>query len=158
MIFFSFQINNMIIVYISIIVLAISVIAIHRRVNGIKKGASLSLIELNEFNDLNPEVKAFYKEIILESWIKGLSAAINNEFDKSGVSQFYKENKEQLLKLNELYREIAKLSIDKNDNSYAANFKLLMYNSNLDRLIKDAEAKVVELRALEQPQVEVSYA
>lgn len=148
----------MIIVYISIIILAISVIAIHRRVNGIKKGASLSLIELNEFNDLNPEVKAFYKEIILESWIKGLNAAINNEFDKSGVSQFYKENKEQILKLNELYLEIAKLSIDKNeDNSYATDFKLLMYNSNLDRLIKDAEAKVIELRAIGEPQVEISY-
>ena len=148
----------MIIVYISIIILAISVIAIHRRVNGIKKGASLSLIELNEFNDLNPEVKAFYKEIILESWIKGLNAAINNEFDKSGISQFYKENKEQILKLNELYLEIAKLSIDKNeDNSYATDFKLLMYNSNLDRLIKDAEAKVIELRAIGEPQVEISY-
>lgn len=148
----------MIIVYISIIILAISVIAIHRRVNGIKKGASLSLIELNEFNDLNPEVKAFYKEIILESWIKGLNAAINNEFDKSGISQFYKENKEQILKLNELYLEIAKLSIDKNeDNSYATDFKLLMYNSNLDRLIKDAEAKVIQLRAIGEPQVEVSY-
>ena len=148
----------MIIVYISIIILAISVIAIHRRVNGIKKGASLSLIELNEFNDLNPEVKAFYKEIILESWIKGLNAAINNEFDKSGISQFYKENKEQILKLNELYLEIAKLSIDKNEDiSYATDFKLLMYNSNLDRLIKDAEAKVVELRAIGEPQVEISY-
>lgn len=148
----------MIIVYISIIILAISVIAIHRRVNGIKKGASLSLIELNEFNDLNPEVKAFYKEIILESWIKGLNAAINNEFDKSGISQFYKENKEQILKLNELYLEIAKLSMDKNeDNSYATDFKLLMYNSNLDRLIKDAEAKVIQLRAIGEPKVEVSY-
>ena len=148
----------MIIVYISIIILAISVIAIHRRVNGIKKGASLSLIELNEFNDLNPEVKAFYKEIILESWIKGLNAAINNEFDKSGISQFYKENKEQILKLNELYLEIAKLSMDKNeDNSYATDFKLLMYNSNLDRLIKDAEAKVIQLRDIGEPQVEVSY-
>ena len=28
---------------------------------------NISLIELNEFNDLNPEVKAFYKEVILES-------------------------------------------------------------------------------------------
>ena len=148
----------MIIVYISIIILAISVVAIHRRVNGIKKGASLSLIELNEFNDFNPEVKAFYKEIILESWFKGLNAAINNEFDKSGISKFYKENKEQILKLNELYLEIAKLSIDKNeDNSYATDFKLLMYNSNLDRLIKDAEAKVIELRAIGEPQVVVSY-
>lgn len=147
----------MIIVYISIIILAISVIAIHRRVNGITKGASLSLIELNEFNDLNPEVKAFYREIILESWMKGLNAAINNEFDKSGISQFYKENKEQLLKLNELYLEIAKLSIDKNEDSYATDLKLLMYNSNLDRLIKDAEAKVVELRAIGEPQVQVSY-
>ena len=148
----------MIIVYISIIILAICVIAIHRRVNGIKKGASLSLIELNEFNDLNPEVKAFYKEIILESWIKGLNAAINNEFDKSGISQFYKENKEQILKLNELYLEIAKLSIDKNEDiSYATDFKLLMYNSNLDRLIKDAEAKVIQLRAIGEPQVEISY-
>ena len=107
---------------------------------------------------MNPEVKAFYKEIILESWIKGLNAAINNEFDKSGISQFYKENKEQILKLNELYLEIAKLSMDKNeDNSYATDFKLLMYNSNLDRLIKDAEAKVIQLRAIGEPKVEVSY-
>ena len=89
--------------------------------------------------------------------MKGLNAAINNEFDKSGISQFYKENKEQLLKLNELYLEIAKLSIDKNEDSYATDLKLLMYNSNLDRLIKDAEAKVVELRAIGEPQVQVSY-
>lgn len=144
----------MIIAYISIFLIALSVVAIHRRVNGIERGASLSLIELNEFNNLNPEVKAFYKEIILESWMKALNTAINNEFDKSGISQFYKENKEQILKLNELYLEIAKLSIDKNENNnYAKDFKLLMYNSNLDRLIKDAEAKVVELRAMGEPQV-----
>lgn len=133
------------------------IIAIHRRVNGIERGASLSLIELNEFNDLNPEVKAFYKEVILESWMKGVNTAINNEFDKSGISKFYRENKEQLLKLNELYLEIAKLSMDKDETGYAKDFKLFMYNSNLDRLIKDAEARVVELRAIGEPQVEINY-
>lgn len=147
----------MAIVYISIVLLVLCIIAIHRRVNGIEKGASLSLIELNEFNDLNPEVKAFYKEVILKSWMKGVSTAINSEFDKSGISKFYKENKEQLLKLNELYLEIAKLSMDKDETGYAKDFKLFMYNSNLDRLIKDAEARVVELRAIGEPQVEINY-
>lgn len=146
-------------VLISVIILVISVIAIHRRVNRIEKGfTSLSLIELNEFNDLKPEVKDFYKEVILESWMKGINTAINNEFDKSGISRFYKDNKEQLLKLNELYLEIAKLSIEKKeDYNYSKDFKLLMYNSNLDRLIKDAEAKVVELRAIGEAQVQVNY-
>lgn len=147
----------MAIVYICIVILVLCIIAIHRRVKGIERGASLSLIELNEFNDLNPEVKAFYKEVILESWMKGINTAINNEFDKSGISKFYKDNKEQLLKLNELYLEIAKLSMDNDETGYSKDFKLFMYNSNLDRLIKDAEARVVELRAIGEPKVEINY-
>ena len=106
---------------------------------------------MSEFDDLDPKLKAFYKEVILESWIKGINAAINSEYEKSGIDKYYTENQEQVVKLNKLYLEIAKISF-KNKN-VTGDFKLLMYNANLDRLIQDAEAKLVELRAMNDAQV-----
>jgi len=125
---------------------------LHRRINGINTDIkTISLLEMSEFDDLDPKLKAFYKEVILESWIKGINAAINSEYEKSGIDKYYTENQEQVVKLNKLYLEIAKISF-KNKN-VTGDFKLLMYNANLDRLIQDAEAKLVELRAMNDAQV-----
>ena len=142
----------MLIVYISILIIFVLLLLIHRRLNKTKEDVkSLSIVELKEFDGLNVEVKEMYRVLILESWMQAFNAAINNEFDRSGISQFYKDNKEQVLRLNDLYLQIAKLSMNSSTGSLGDDFKLLMYNANLERLIKDAEAKVVELEALNNP-------
>lgn len=142
----------MLIVYISILIIFVLLLLIHRRLNKTKEDVkSLSIVELKEFDGLNAEVKEMYRVLILESWMQAFNAAINNEFDRSGISQFYKDNKEQVLRLNDLYLQIAKLSMNSSTGSLGDDFKLLMYNANLERLIKDAEAKVVELEALNNP-------
>lgn len=142
----------MLIVYISILIIFVLLLLIHRRLNKTKEDVkSLSIVELKEFDGLNAEVKEMYRVLILESWMQAFNAAINNEFDRSGISQFYKDNKEKVLRLNDLYLQIAKLSMNSSTGSFGDDFKLLMYNANLERLIKDAEAKVVELEALNNP-------
>jgi hypothetical protein len=139
-------------IYIVISIILLLIVFLHRRINGINTDIkTISLLEMSEFDDLDPKLKAFYKEVILESWIKGINAAINSEYEKSGIDKYYTENQEQVVKLNKLYLEIAKISF-KNKN-VTGDFKLLMYNANLDRLIQDAEAKLVELRAMNDAQV-----
>lgn len=146
----------MVIIYVLIILMLCTIALLgyllYRRVPIVPGKNKISLLELAEFDSIKPEVRDFYTEVILETWMKALNASINTQFDKSGINQFYKDNKVQVLKLNDLYLQIVKLAIEKKQE-FLGDFKLMMYNSNLDRLIQDAEAKLVEMKALNDPQV-----
>ena len=146
------------VIYVFVFSIFILLILLHRRINRISTGVnSLSVIQLKEFDGLSDDVKEMYKVLILESWMQAFNLALNEEFEKSGIAQFYRENKEKVTRLNELYLQIAKLSLKNSAGSLGDDFKLLMYNANLDRLIQDAESKVVELEALKDPtQVTIS--
>lgn len=112
-----------------------------------KKTHSISLVDLSEFDNLSPKVKEFYKVFILESWMKLLNEAVNSEYDTAGIDDYYKTNKVKLLKLNELYIDIFKAGIKQNE-LVDDTLKVLLYNADLDTLIREAEARKVELNAM----------
>ena len=111
------------------------------------KVRSISLMDLSEFDNLSPKVKEFYKIFILESWMKLVNEAVNSEYDVNGIDKYYKANKDKLLKLNSLYVDIMKEGL-KGNNVFDETFKVLLYNADLDTLIREAESRKVELKAM----------
>lgn len=115
------------------------------RMNNFKMHAQqISLMDLAEFENLSKDVKEFYKTFILEKWIKDFNNTLNNSLEVNGLSKYYVENKEKLTKLNNLYLDIAKISI-KGDSLISDKHNVLIYNADLDKLILDAESRKAEL-------------
>lgn len=122
----------------------------HNRISKLetKQKNAMSLIQLAEFEGLSADVKEFYKSIILKSWIKTFNEMINKQFDELGISEYYKDNKDKLIELNQLYLEIASLSLQKTGKINNTNYRVLLYNADLDKLTKEAKETKVQLENL----------
>ncbi len=138
----------LVVLIISIMALVLAVFNL-QRIRKVKttEVRSISLMDLSEFDNLSPKVKEFYKVFILESWMKLVNEAINSEYEISGIDEYYKANKDKLLKLNGLYVDIMKEGLKRN-NAFDETFKVLLYNADLDTLIREAESRKVELKAM----------
>ena len=138
----------LVVIIISIMALVLAVFNL-QRIRKVKttEVRSISLMDLSEFDNLSPKVKEFYKVFILESWMKLVNEAINSEYEISGIDEYYKANKDKLLKLNGLYVDIMKEGLKRN-NAFDETFKVLLYNADLDTLIREAESRKVELKAM----------
>jgi hypothetical protein len=134
-------------VVISVLALGLAVYNRQRMSNMKKEVRSISLMDLSEFDNLSPKVKQFYKVFVLESWMKLVNEAVNSEYETRGIDEYYKLNKEKLLKLNSLYVDIMKEGM-KQSEVMDDTFKVLLYNADLDSLIREAEARKVELTAM----------
>ncbi len=134
-------------VVISVLALGLAVYNRQRMSNMKKEVHSISLMDLSEFDNLSPKVKQFYKVFVLESWMKLVNEAVNSEYETRGIDEYYKLNKEKLLKLNSLYVDIMKEGM-KRSEVMDDTFKVLLYNADLDTLIREAEARKVELTAM----------
>lgn len=120
------------------------------RMNRIKKEQQeLSMVDLAEFQNLSEDVKAFYRAFILEKWIKAFNEKVNQSIEVNGLNRYYVENKEKLTKLNDLYLEIAKIGF-KSESLITKNQNMLIYNADLDKLIKEAEVRKAELEAIKK--------
>lgn len=122
----------------------------HNRISKLetKQKNAMSLIQLAEFEGLSADVKEFYKSIILKSWVKTFNEMINKQFDELGISEYYKDNKDKLIELNQLYLEIASLSLQKTGKINNTNYRVLLYNADLDKLTKEAKETKVQLENL----------
>lgn len=122
----------------------------HNRISKLetKQQNAMSLIQLAEFEGLSADVKEFYKSIILKSWVKTFNEMINKQFDELGISEYYKDNKDKLIELNQLYLEIASLSLQKTGKINNTNYRVLLYNADLDKLTKEAKETKVQLENL----------
>jgi hypothetical protein len=100
----------------------------------------LSIVDLAEFSNLSKEMKDFYKAFILEKWIVALNESLNGSIEISGLDNYYINNKEKLIILNNIYLDIAKSNFKQVEGDvFNDKFKLLLYNTDLDKLINDAE-------------------
>lgn len=120
------------------------------RMNRIKKEQQeMSMMDLAEFQNLSEDVKEFYRAFILEKWIKAFNEKVNQSIEVNGLNRYYVENKEKLTKLNDLYLEIAKIGF-KSESLITKNQNMLIYNADLDKLIKEAEVRKAELEAIKK--------
>ncbi len=134
-------------IVISVLALGLAIYNRQRMMKMKKEVHSISLMDLSEFDNLSPKVKQFYKVFVLESWMKLVNEAVNSEYETRGIDEYYKLNKDKLLKLNGLYVDIMKEGM-KRSGGMDETFKVLLYNADLDTLIREAEARKVELTAL----------
>ena len=140
------QIIGIIIVILGLVIGIINSI----RMNRIKKATQeISIMDLAEFQNLSKDVKEFYKVFILEKWIKALNEKVNQSIEVNGLNRYYVENKEKLTKLNDLYLDIAKIGL-KSESLITKNQNMLIYNAELDKLIKEAEVRKVELETIKK--------
>ena len=140
------QIIGIIIVILALVIGIINSI----RMNRIKKATQeISIMDLAEFQNLSKDVKEFYKVFILEKWIKALNEKVNQSIEVNGLNRYYVENKEKLTKLNDLYLDIAKIGF-KSESLITKNQNMLIYNAELDKLIKEAEVRKVELETIKK--------
>ena len=140
------QIIGIIIVILALVIGIINSI----RMNRIKKATQeISIMDLAEFQNLSKDVKEFYKVFILEKWIKALNEKVNQSIEVNGLNRYYVENKEKLTKLNDLYLDIAKIGL-KSESLITKNQNILIYNAELDKLIKEAEVRKVELETIKK--------
>ena len=111
------------------------------RMRSIKKEQqkSLSLMDLAEFDNLSPKIKEIYKLYVLDAWMKFFNESLNKSFKINGLDTYYDNNKDKLIELNNLYLELAELSMEKNNNLLNDSFKVFVYNADLDNLIKEAK-------------------
>lgn len=111
------------------------------RMRSIKKEQqkSLSLMDLAEFDNLSPKIKEIYKLYVLDAWMKFFNESLNKSFKINGLDTYYDDNKDKLIELNNLYLELAELSMEKNNNMLNDSFKVFVYNADLDKLIKEAK-------------------
>jgi hypothetical protein len=138
------EIIGILIVVISLVLGVINTI----RMSRIKKEQhTMSIMDLAEFQNLSDDVKAFYRSFILEKWIKAFNEKFNQSIEVNGLNRYYVENKEKLTKLNDLYLEIAKLGF-KSESIITKNQNMLIYNADLDKLIKEAKSRKTELEAV----------
>ena len=105
----------------------------------IEQQKNISLMDLAEFDNLSPKIKEIYKLYILDSWMKFFNDSLNNSFTINGLDAYYANNKDKLIELNNLYLELAELSMEKNNNLLDDSFKVFVYNADLDKLIKEAK-------------------
>ena len=120
------------------------------RMNRLKtQSQNLSIVDLAEFQNLSEDVKEFYRAFILEKWVKEFNSKLNQSIEVNGLNKYYVENKVKLTKLNDLYLDIAKIGI-KDDSLISKNYNMLIYNADLDKLIKEAEARKAELSAIKK--------
>jgi hypothetical protein len=138
------EITGILIVVIALVLGVINAI----RMNRIKEEQqTMSIMDLAEFQNLSDDVKEFYRAFILEKWIKAFNEKLNQSIEVNGLNKNYVENKQKLTKLNDLYLEIAKLGF-KSESIITKNQNMLIYNADLDKLIKEAESRKMELEAL----------
>ena len=138
------EITGILIVVIALVLGVINAI----RMNRIKEEQqTMSIMDLAEFQNLSDDVKEFYRAFILEKWIKAFNEKLNQSIEVNGLNKYYVENKEKLTKLNDLYLEIAKLGF-KSESIITKNQNMLIYNADLDKLIKEAELRKMELEAV----------
>lgn len=105
----------------------------------IEQQKNISLMDLAEFDNLSPKIKEIYKLYILDSWMKFFNDSLNKSFTINGLDAYYANNKDKLIELNNLYLELAELSMEKNNNLLDDSFKVFVYNADLDKLIKEAK-------------------
>ena len=131
---------GIVIVIILLLTLILSVTNFFRMRN-IKKEQqkSLSLMDLAEFDNLSPKIKEIYKLYVLDAWMKFCNESLNKSFKINGLDTYYDNNKDKLIELNNLYLELAELSMEKNNNLLNDSFKVFVYNADLDKLIKEAK-------------------
>lgn len=131
---------GIVIVIILLLTLILSVTNFFRMRN-IKKEQqkSLSLMDLAEFDNLSPKIKEIYKLYVLDAWMKFFNESLNKSFKINGLDTYYDDNKDKLIELNNLYLELAELSMEKNNNMLNDSFKVFVYNADLDKLIKEAK-------------------
>jgi len=96
-------------------------------------------MDLAEFDNLSPKIKEIYKLYILDSWMKFFNDSLNKSFTINGLDAYYANNKDKLIELNNLYLELAELSMEKNNNLLDDSFKVFVYNADLDKLIEEAK-------------------
>lgn len=120
------------------------------RMNRLKtQTQNLSIVDLAEFQNLSEDVKEFYRAFILEKWVKEFNSKLNQSIEVNGLNKYYVENKVKLTKLNDLYLDIAKIGF-KDESLLSKNYNMLIYNADLDKLIKEAEARKAELSAIKK--------
>lgn len=105
----------------------------------IEQQKKISLMDLAEFDNLSPKIKEIYKLYILDSWMKFFNDSLNKSFTINGLDAYYANNKDKLIELNNLYLELAELSMEKNNNLLDDSFKVFVYNADLDKLIEEAK-------------------
>ncbi len=131
---------GIIIIIILLLTLILSIINFFRVRNvKIEQQKSLSLMDLAEFDNLSPKIKEIYKLYILDSWMKFFNDSLNKSFKINGLDAYYANNKDKLIELNNLYLELAELSMEKNNNLLDDSFKVFVYNADLDKLIEEAK-------------------
>tara|TARA_Y100000389_G_scaffold188198_1_gene210497 strand:+ start:354 stop:782 length:429 start_codon:yes stop_codon:yes gene_type:complete len=131
---------GIIIIIILLLTLILSIINFFRVRNvKIEQQKSLSLMDLAEFDNLSPKIKEIYKLYILDSWMKFFNDSLNKSFTINGLDAYYANNKDKLIELNNLYLELAELSMEKNNNLLDDSFKVFVYNADLDKLIEEAK-------------------
>ena len=140
---FKFKLQIFVIFFCTVILLALNV----SRTKKIPS-TNISLIQLAEFENLNNDVKEFYKIFILESWIKAFNETLNKSVKVNGLNEYYQKNKSKLIRLNNLYLDMFKLGFGKKDKLVKDDLKVMVYNTDLDKLIKEAEIRKAELEAL----------
>jgi len=96
-------------------------------------------MDLAEFDNLSPKIKEIYKLYVLDAWMKFFNESLNKSFKINGLDTYYDNNKDKLIELNNLYLELAELSMEKNNNLLNDSFKVFVYNADLDKLIKEAK-------------------
>lgn len=116
------------------------------RMRNIKKSQKISLIDLAEFDNLSPKLKEIYKLHILNTWVGFFNESLNKSFTINGLDTYYENNKDKLIELNNLYLELAELSVEKNNNLLNDTFKVFVYNADLDKLIKEAKDMKSQLK------------
>ena len=140
---FKFKLQIFVIFFCTIILLALNA----TRTKKIPS-ANISLIQLAEFDNLNNDIKEFYKIFILESWIKAFNETLNKSVEVNGLDEYYKKNKKKLIELNNLYLDMFKLGIEKKDKLIKDDLKVMVYNADLDKLINEAKIRKAELEAI----------
>lgn len=106
----------------------------------------LSLVDLAEFEHLSPQLKEVYKLHILDMWVKTFNESLNKSISADGLDTYFKDNKDKLIELNNLYLELAKLNMEKNKSVFDDSFKVFVYNADLDKLIKEAKEMRAQLQ------------
>ena len=131
---------GIVIIIILLLTLILSVTNFFRMKNIKKENQkNLSLMDLAEFDNLSPKIKEIYKLYVLDAWIKFFNSSLNKSFKINGLDTYYDNNKDKLIELNNLYLELAVLSMEKNNNMLNDSFKVFVYNADLDTLIKEAK-------------------
>lgn len=138
---------GIVIIIIIVLTLILSIINFFRVKNvKIEQQKSLSLMDLAEFDNLSPKIKELYKLYLLDSWIKFFNESLNKSVQINGLDVYYDNNKDKLIELNNLYLELAELSMDKNNNVLDDSFKVFVYNADLDKLIEEAKQMKSQLQ------------